>query len=194
MSDTALKKFFEFDDNDLAANEMGRLSTKQDQRFKELEKNTSKTFRWIGIGLIVLGIWIIYTILNSSIDAGFSFSNASRNDIWEFAMGLTCPSAILGFFAWVMFWIASSKADYSLQSVEGEINFVKVEKQESYKSASGSTSYRTVQKYELRVGKVKFNDVDEELLNLIKEGDTYLFYYTKDSKQILSCRLISKGK
>jgi hypothetical protein len=51
-----------------------------------------------------------------------------------------------------------------------------------------------VQQYELRVGKIAFENVDEELLNIIEEGDTYSFYYTKQVKQILSCEFISKGK
>jgi hypothetical protein len=74
------------------------------------------------------------------------------------------------------------------------VKFIKVERQESYKTVSGSTSQRTVQRYELRVGKMKFVDVNEELLNMIDAGDTYVFYYTKDSKEILSCEFIAKGK
>jgi hypothetical protein len=50
-----------------------------------------------------------------------------------------------------------------------------------------------VQQYEMRVGKIKFVDVDEELLNTINAGDTYIFYYTKDAKEILSCEFVRKG-
>jgi hypothetical protein len=194
MSDMELQKFFGFDDSDLLANRMGRFSAKQERRIQEMDKSASKIFRNIGIGLILLNLLIIVGMILNAMGSGFSFSAASREDIVQLIVAATLPTLIIGFFVWVMFWLASSKLDYSFQTVEGEVNFVKVERQESYKTASGSTSHRTVQKYELRVDKVKFQDVNEELLNLIREGDIYAFYYTKDSKEILSCEFISRGK
>lgn len=194
MPDAELRKFFEFDDSDLTANELGKLSVKQETRIKEIDKSTSKVFRGIGFVLIFINISVVAGFVYSFMQDGFSFSTASVGDIIGLLVAIAFPTLIIGIFVWMMFWIAQSKTDHSLQSVEGEVNFVKVEKRESYKSAGGSTSYRTVQQYELRVGKDKFEDVDEELLNIIREGDTYIFYYTKDNKQILSCRLVSKGK
>lgn len=194
MSDLELQKFFGFDDGDLLANRMGRFSAKQEQRLQEMEKSASKTFRSIGIGLILLNLLIVGGMVLSAAGSGFSFSSASQKEIMEFAIAAAIPTLIIGFFVWLMFWLASSRVDYSFQSVEGEVNFVKVEKRESYKTASGSTSHRPVQKYELRVGRVKFEDVNEELLNLIKEGDIYAFYYTKETKKIMSCEFIRKGK
>lgn len=194
MSDMELQKFFGFDDSDLLANRMGRFSSKQEKRIHEMDKSASKIFRNIGIGLILLNLLIIVGMLLNAMGSGFSFSTASREAIVQLIVAATLPTLIIGLFVWVMFWLASSKLDYSFQTVEGEVNFVKVERQESYKTASGSTSHRTVQKYELRVGRVKFQDVNEELLNLIKEGDVYAFYYAKDTKQILSCEFIRMGK
>jgi hypothetical protein len=194
MSDRELQQFFKFDESDLHANRMGRFSAKQEKRIQEIDKSTSKTFRNIGIGLILLNLLIVTGMILNAMGSGFSFSTASRQDIVQLIVAAAIPTVIIGFFVWVMFWLASSKLDYSFQTVEGDVNFVKVERRESYKTASGSTSYRTVQKYELRVGRVKFEDVNEELLNLIKEGDVYAFYYTKDTKDILSCEFIRKGK
>lgn len=194
MPDIEFQKFFGFDENDLFANRMGRFSARQVQFLQEIEKNTTKTFRAIGIGLILLDLLIIGGMFLSAAQSGFAFSSASRKEVLEFVIAAAIPTVIIGFFVWLMFWIASSKVDYSFQSVEGEVNFVRVEKRESYKTASGSTSQRAVQKYELRVGRVKFEDVDEDLLNLIKEGDIYAFYYVKETKKILSCEFIRKGK
>lgn len=194
MSDIELQKFFGFDDSDLFANRMGRFSARQEQFLQGVEKNTTKTFRSIGVGLILLDLLIVGGMFLNAARVGFSFSFAPRKEILEFVIAAAIPTVIIGFFVWLMFWIASSKVDYSFQSVEGEINFVKVERRESYKTASGSTSQRPVQKYELRVGRVKFEDVDEDLLNLIKEGDIYAFYYTKETKKIMSCEFIRKGK
>lgn len=194
MSDRELQQFFKFDESDLLANRMGRFSARQEKRIQEMDKSSSKTFRNFGFGLIFINILVVAGMILSAMDSGFSFSTASRADIVQLIIAAVIPTVIIGFFVWVMFWLASAKLDYSFQTVEGEVNFVKVESRESYKTASGSTSHRTVQKYELRVGKVKFQDVNEELLNLIREGDSYAFYYTKDTKEILSCELIAKGK
>lgn len=68
-----------------------------------------------------------------------------------------------------------------------------MEKQVSSASNTGPR-HRTVPQYELRVGQVAFEDVDGELLNIIEEGDTYIFYYSKDTKDILSCEFTAKGK
>jgi len=193
MSDIELQKFFGFDESDLFANRMGRFSARQEKRLQEIEKTASKTFRNIGIGLILLDLLIIGGMFLSATQSGFLFSSAPRKEVLEFVIAAAIPTFIIGFFVWLMFWIASSTVDYSFQSVEGEVNFVKVERRESYKTASGSTSHRTVQKYELRVGRVKFEDVNEDLLNLIKEGDIYAFYYTKETKKIMSCEFIRKG-
>lgn len=194
MSDREIQQFFKFDESDLHANRMGRFSAKQEKRIQEMDKSSSRTFRNFGFGLIFINILVVAGMLLSAMDSGFSFSTASRADIMPLIIAAAIPTVIIGLFVWVMFWLASAKLDYSFQTVEGEVNFVKVESRESYKTASGSTSHRTVQKYELRVDKVKFQDVSEELLNLIREGDIYAFYYTKDTKEILSCELIAKGK
>lgn len=193
MTDIQLRRFFDFDESDLDANRAGRLSIKQDKRMQEFEKDSSKIFRNIGIGLILLNILIVAGFILNVTGGGFSFSTASRDDLIGMAAMMVVPTIIIGFFVWIMFWLASSKLDHSLQNVEGNVRLVKVEKTQSYKTASGSTSQRKVQQYELRVGRVKFEDVNEELLNILREGDIYIFYYTKDAKDILSCEFIRKG-
>ncbi|MBL8098773.1 MAG: hypothetical protein JNK81_06300 [Anaerolineales bacterium] len=191
MSDTQLRKFFDFNPSDLIANQMGRLSDKQAERIKKAEQGANSIFRGVGIFLILIGVIVSFFMLRAATQAGWEFS--SSNVIGPLvALGVIW--LMLGFFAFGAFKLAGNTLDTSVQKVEGKVRLVKVEKQQSYKTASGSTSHRTVQQYELRVGKIKFEDVDEELLNIIEEGDTYIFYYTKDSKDILSCEFISKGK
>jgi hypothetical protein len=194
MADTELRKFFNFQESDLTANQMGRISANQMKRIREEEKSTSKTFRNMGIGLILINLCIIIGFILNVTGDGFSFATASRDDIIGMTAMMVVPTIIIGLFVWLMFWLASSKLDYSVQKIEGNVRLVKVEKSQSYKTASGSTSQRTVQQYELRVGKVKFEDVDGELINILEEGDLYAFYYTKDAKAILSCELIAKKK
>ncbi|MBX3035525.1 MAG: hypothetical protein KF758_01315 [Anaerolineales bacterium] len=191
MSDTELRKIFDFNPSDLIANQMGRLSDKQAERIKKAEQGANNIFRGVGIFLILIGILISFFLLRAATQAGWELT--SSNTIGPLvALGFIW--LILGLFAFGGFKLASTKRDMSVQKVEGKVRLVKVEKQQSYKTASGSTSQRTVQQYELRVGKVKFEDVDEELLNVIEEGDNYIFYYSPYNKEILSCEFISKGK
>lgn len=192
MSDFALREFFGFDESDLFANRSGRLSPKQQAKINEIEKGANQIFVWAGVVFILLALAGTYGIFRPVIGSDWKFTGIS--DVVGPILGLTVIWGILGFLTVGSFRLSRSSTDSSIQKVEGKVNFVKAEKRKSYKTASGSTSYRTVEEYELRVGRIAFEDVEEELLNIIEEGDTYAFYYTRKTKDILSCEFISKGQ
>lgn len=192
MSDTDLKKFFNFDENDLNTNRSGKLSAKQKTKLETSEKGANQILVGAGVVFILIALIIVYFVAGNAILRLFSGS-LNPGDILTIILGGGLPILFFGFFAYGAFKMGSSKFDNTVLSVQGKVNFVKVEKQVPT-STSEVSNYRTVQQYELRVGKVAFENVDEELLNMIEEGDTYAFYYTKDTKQILSCEFISKGK
>lgn len=194
MSDHELSKYFEFDVSDLSANRVGKLSAKQKSKLENAEEGANKIFIGAGIVFILIGVGMSFAFTRETILKLFSGGNLTLDDLLAMVLGGGLPLLTWGFFGFGSFKLARSKFDNSVQTIKGKVNFVKVEKQESYSSTSGTTSYRTVQQYELRVGKVNFEDVDEELLNIIEEGDTYTFYYTKDTKDILSCEFVAKGK
>lgn len=186
MTERELQNFFKFTDADLNANRAKRLTKEQETRLLEAERGANQFFRWLGFGLLLLATGLSLLLLNEA-----------RKMNWEDLAGIVPALSIIwlicGLFAFGSFKISASKNDNSVQIVEGKVNFVKVEKQVTNASNSGPR-HRTVQQYELRVGKVAFENVNEELLNLIEDGDTYAFYYTKDTKEILSCEFISKEK
>ncbi|MBI2330925.1 MAG: hypothetical protein HYU84_01890 [Chloroflexi bacterium] len=186
MSEPNLHNFFNFNEADLTANRASRLTKTQEARLLETERGVSQIFKWAGVFLLLLAFGITLLLLNEA-----------RKLNWQDLAGMTPALCVVWFicggFAYGALKIAGSKNDHSVQKAEGKVNFVKVEKRVSNTSSSGPR-YRTVQEYELRVGKIAFEDVDEELLNLIEEGDVYAFYYTKDTKDILSCEFISKEK
>lgn len=192
MTDLELRNFFEFDEGDLIANRARRLSPKQEAKIQDIEKGSSRIFFWAGVVLVLFGIGASYGILKPVLEFGNDIMGWS--DLIGPFIGLAVTWGVLGFFAIGAFRLSRSRFDSSVQHVEGKVDFVKVEKQESYQTADDSTSYRTVEEYELRVGRVAFEDVDGELLDIIEEGDTYAFYYTKDTKDILSCEFVGKGK
>lgn len=191
MSDIALRKFFGFDESDLTSNRHGRLSKKQEQTIRSAESGANRVFVFAGVVFISLAFGSTFGILKAARDAGVTFTSVS--DLIGPLIGLALIWGLLGFLAIGSFQLAKSKLDSSVQKVEGEVHFVKVEKQVA-NSAPNAQKYRTVQQYELRVDRIAFHDVNEELLNIISDGDTYAFYYTKDTKKILSCEFIAKGK
>jgi hypothetical protein len=194
MSDIELQKLFDFDQGDLVANRACMLSLRQAKRIKEIESLGSRIFVGTGIVLILIAIGNAYSVISSAMKQGFSFSASSQNDIIDIVIGIGIPALLLGFFAWGSFKIAADKLDNSVQQVRGRVDFVKVEKLLSEKRPNGSILYRSVEVYELHVGKVSFENVNQNILSIIEAGDIYAFYYTKDSKNILSAELIAKGK
>lgn len=197
MSDLELRKYFEFDEADLQANRLGKLSKKQELKFQADKAAHKKSTLKFVLYMALFGLALSAFILVGRIPGGLTLANLES----QFSQN---PQSILGaiFIPWILpgifivgaLWLSRMKLDFSVMKAEGKVKFVKVEKRERQKIASGNTSYRTVEEYELRVGPKAFENVDEELLNSIEDGDLYVFYYTKDAEQILSCELISKGK
>jgi hypothetical protein len=194
MTDIELQKLFDFDQDDLVANRACTISPRQEKRIKEAERLGTGLFVGTGIVLILIAIGNAYGMISSAMKQGFSFSTASQNDIIDMVIGIGIPGLLLGFFAWGSFKIAANKLDHSVRQVRGKVNFVKVEKLFSEKRPNGSMTYRAIEEYELHVGRVKFENVNQEILSIIEAGDIYAFYYTKDSRDILSAELIAKGK
>jgi hypothetical protein len=193
MSDIELQKFFDFDEDDLAANRDCRLSPRQEKSIKEVEQLGTKLFVGTGILLILVAAGNAYAVILSAMKQGLSFSTASQNDILGVAIAIGIPGLLLGFLAWGSFKITASKVNHSVQQVRGRVNLIKVEKLFSEKRPNGSMLYRTVEIYELRVGKVNFENVNQKITDIIEAGDIYAFYYTKDAKDILSAEWIAKG-
>ena len=191
MSAEELRKFFDFNESDLNANRMGRLSPAQKKRLEEGEKGADKIFVGFGIFMILLALGIsIFANWGLFRNGNPDLSSIDAPELLLLTVGL--PWVVCGFFAYGSFKLASKKPDNSVQSVEGKVNFVRVDSTVSERTASGNSTTREVQQYELRVGRVKFEDVDEEMLNIIEEGDSYAFYYTRGDKEILSAEFVKK--
>lgn len=185
MSELELRDFFKFNEADLSANRKGRLSEKQSNTIQEGSAKVKRYGVGIGVGLILIAAAISYGIYSQVGQGGTSLVDVIG--------GMITVCLIFGVFALISFWVAFVKIDLTLANVVGKVNFIKVEKTERTKSATGSTHTRTVQVYELRVGDVKFHNVPEKLLNWMEEGDIYAVYFLKASNHILSLERISKG-
>jgi hypothetical protein len=194
MSDMELQKLFDFDQSDLAANRACALSPRQAKRIKEAELLKTRLLLGTGILLIFIVVGNAYSVISSAIEPGSSFSSVSPSDIAGILVGIGIPGLLLGFLAWGSFRIAANKVDHSVRQARGRVNFVKMEKLFTEKMPNGSTLYRTVEVYGLCVGNVNFENVNQKIMELIEEGDIYTFYYTKDTKDILSAEWLAKGR
>lgn len=174
MSDVELQNVLGFDQEDLAANRSGKLSPKQAKRIQNAQRLNSMIFAGAGILAILIATGLFSTFATSS--------NRFNNSTAKFGF----PAVALGFIAWGSFKISTQKTVEIVQCVRGRVRFVKVEKVIPEKKPNGLWLYRTVEDYQLRVGNVMFENVNHRILNVLQEQDIYTFYYTKDSKDILS--------
>jgi hypothetical protein len=194
MSDIELQKLLDFDEGDLAVNRNGKLSPKQEKRLKEAELISTSFFIGTGIVSILIAIVTVYIVISNEMKQGLSFSMASQNDIFKMIGVIGIPGFMLGFLAWGSFRIAANNADRTVKRVKGRVSFIKTEKMFSEKKPNGSSSYRIVEGYQLRVGNVNFENLDAKIFTVLHECDIYAFYYTMETKEILSAEFIAKGK
>jgi hypothetical protein len=181
MIDQKLMDYFKFDQADLYANESGQFTDKQKERsFKEDQSNRN----WSRIGGIVLlfiaaiGIWGAIVAGIGDPDLGFRIGfGIGFGVIWPLCWGGVGVVMIKNSF---------SKHEFKLARVQGPINIVR---EESYSSAQHTTSVS----HELHIGGKEF-DVEEDLADVMMQGDEYILYYIADSDEILSAELVGKAK
>jgi hypothetical protein len=193
MSDLELQTLLGFNEEDLIANRDCKLSARQQEQLNRSERLRKRLFLGTGIVLVLIAAGNAYGVISSAAKQGFLFSALSQNQI----ASLVFSGILMLLFAlltWGAFTFSAHKMDHSVQLVRGRVHFIKVEKAFSEKRPNGSIFYRTLEIYELRVGKVNFEDINQRIMDVIEAGDLYAFYYVKDTKDILSAECIAKGK
>jgi hypothetical protein len=175
MIDRELQKHFGFDEADLFANRSGVLTSKQRKRLEGDAKFANRLF--LIIGIVIFGIGILPSMI-------LLFTKASKDFLilWS---SLWIP--ICSFFGIIVIRLGSpKKMDFELKNVEGKINIVK---EENY---NYTTNQATID-YELHIGRVTF-DVESDLADIMRQGDTYAIYYLKGIKEIISAEKIESKK
>jgi hypothetical protein len=183
-NDELLRKLFEFDEADLFANRNGTLTPRQQARMAVEEKV------WDIMDLIGGSILIIVAILPPiiiGIEAAPCFSNFCSD--WPLSGRIFLTGMVL---IWPLLWgywgfrviykAFSTHRSPSLKKAEGPVNIIKV-----------VDSQGEGEDYELHIGGKKF-DCDSELADIMQQGDIYAIYYLKDTEEILSAEMLSKGK
>jgi MFS family permease len=173
MVDQALMDYFKFDMADLNANQHGQFTEKQKSRIFTEDKSSRTWSRLGGFGLMFIGA------------IGFAGAVAGwiADSDWGFRIGFGIGFGVI----WPLIWggigaalvkSSFSKHEFKLAKVQGRVNIVR---RESYSSEHHTTSIY----HELHIGGQEFN-VQEDMADVLMQGDEYILYYIADSSEILS--------
>ena len=187
MSDTKLRELLDFDEDDLRANQNGKVSDKQKQRLAKRRNTDSSRWIIVFLALLVIPAALLVWLLSSGSDLVVLFKT--------YAVPIILISFVVLYVGIVLFSSIFGKRDDTLKSLQGEVEYVRVERQEKdyARSDSSHDMHTTVQVYELHLGGVTCGDVNKAMMDVIKQGDIYKVYYTQDGG-ILSAELVKKGK
>jgi hypothetical protein len=174
MKDDQIKAYFAFDEADLLANRNGQLSEKQGKRVKEADRFAERFIFTLFFVFLISGIFLAVLALSSRTNPG----------LW---IG-TAISLLLS--AW-LFRSLHTEVEDMIQKVQGEVNFVKVEKKTGTTTTSASQRMK-VSSYEMCVGSEVFSNVNPALIEFM-DGNNYTVYFTKTTRQILSVEKTSNG-
>ena len=178
LRNSKLQEYFNFTYTDLQSNRMGQVTDNQRIHVK------GKVKRFNNRILIVLAIMFMLTL------GGFVvFRMAAGNTFTSFPTAMLGPIITLVVLVVFMVSRTNRKNDFSLKKAEGIVNFVWVEERVRNTSDTGP-DYKMVRRLEMRVGGVSFN-VNQELMDIINQGDTYRFYYTGGG-DIVSAEFLNK--
>ena len=188
MSDEQLRKYFDFNEGDLFDNRNGYLSERQQKRLAADEAFWKKLSLIFGILLLVVAFLpvLIIGLKAAPCIADLCSEWPSSLRAFNLILIILITPTLLYFGLRVIRGALKPQKVFSVQKVEGPINIVK---DKSY----NSTSHMYTESHELHVGGEEF-DEDEEVADIMMQGDIYAIYYIKESMTILSAELLASGK
>ena len=195
-----IMEVLDFDDADLGANRLGQLTQKQKVVLTEKAKSHKSFNTIIGVIIAVVFGGALLTGLGTPILAAVGGSLLESGKVTTEALIALIPIICAALFFLVIFGVvlivvlrvvferANRKVDTTVRRVEGMVNFVWVERRERNTSKTGPT-YKTVRVLEMRISGETFN-VNNELPNVINQGEEWIFYYTKHPFKFLSAERV----
>jgi hypothetical protein len=162
MDNQALQEYFDFDENDLAANRNGEFSAKQKQKISsEYKENADDGLR---LGVPTAALAFILLIVNI-----IFFKKLGSDAITTVIFMVICAG--LGFYG-LRNAYNTRKIDFSKFPVEKVTGPVRTEYGNSAKSF-------------IHIGEQQF-EIDQQLASSLKDGDTYTFYINSRDGGVLS--------
>lgn len=172
MNDDQIKVYLGFEENDLIANRNGALSEKQRKSIKEADRFAERFIQALFLLFLTGGIFV----------GILAFYTENNINLW---IGMF----ILLFLAGWAFRGAHTEVDDTVEKVQGQIDFVKVDGM----TGSVHTAWpqrMTVTGCEMRVGGEVFDNANPALIEYM-QGHEYIVYFTKTTRQILSVEPLS---
>jgi hypothetical protein len=162
MDNQALQEYFDFDENDLAANRNGEFSAKQKQKISsEYKENADDGLR---LGVPTAALAFILLIVNI-----IFFKKLGSDAITTVIFMLICAG--LGFYG-LRNSYNTRKIDFSKFPVEKVTGPVRTE----YGNSANSF---------IHIGEQQF-EIDQQLASSLKDGDIYTFYINSRDGGVLS--------
>ncbi len=192
----SLEQVLNFDEADLASNRLNQLTQKQKNELAEKAKSHKSFNTIIGVIITVVFGGALLTGIGAPILATVGGSLLESGEVTTEALIALIPIICMAVFFLVIFGgvllvvlkfvfdRANKKVDTTVRRVEGIVNFIWVERRERNTSKTGPT-YKTVRVLEMRIGGETFN-VNNELPNVINQGEEWIFYYTNHPFKFLS--------
>jgi len=188
MSETKLKELWKFDDADVGANRLGKLTDKQKSFLTGEHKSQSKVF--LGVGAAVVFIFLCLPLLfgaRAILPMVLSSDANILPTLTAGGMGLGVVGVAIISIA-IVFGIylfrANKKADISVKRVEGNVKYTWGTKR--VRTPTSSTSkWHDVKVLHLNLGDKKF-EVNEDMQDIIKEDEQWTIYYTSYPFKFLS--------
>jgi hypothetical protein len=166
----AWRRFYEFNDDDLYYNRLGKLSPKQTETVESVGRTLrtvnsalSKVFLLLGGGIILFSLLAMFLI--------WAINDPDMKGLY----GVTVMGLVIGSG---MFWIgisfkryvpAKARTNYVLRTVQGPVHLTKFH----IRTNKDTTSYV---EHHMQFGDVEFV-LEDELVKHIKEGENYAVYY-----------------
>ena len=174
MEEQKLEEYFKFDAADLQANREGRFSEKQQARLIENDKKIQRRWGWRSIPfLLIAGVGPVLAL------AAGDFFGWGWKIMWGFVW-----TGIWGAIGLAMLLSSLSKTKaLVLAKAAGKVNFVR---NRSYRASHNTHS----SSLRLHVGRQAF-DMQEDLVEVMLQGDEYIVYYEEDWEEIVSAERVS---
>lgn len=200
MSEAKLKELWGFDDADVAANRLGKLTEKQRKFLMGEHKSQRAVF--IGVGAVVAFIFCCLPIVfgaRTLLPLLISGDLGNAPDLlpllatggmgFGFVAAIAVPVAIV-FGIYLL--RANKKEDISVKRAEGTVKYSSGTKR--VRTPTSSTSkWQDVRVLHLNLGDKKF-EVKEQMQEIVKEDDAWTIYYTSYPFKFLSAEPVSKEK
>lgn len=168
-----LQSYFDFSEDDLKNNRLGRVTVNQKQALQEKTKKEAVRLFGIlaGVGLLIFVVGRI------------RFPSDNPSFLWK----MLAVFLAIGIVSMVFRII--KRSNISLNSISGEVNFVWQE--EKIRDTENIHNYTTIRRLKMWVGRMSF-DVDKSLQDIIHLGDNVRFYYTSGG-DIISAEFVEKA-